>query len=188
MQRPRLAATEHRERVEGGVAGCACVGRTDGGTGNEAVCSLDTCPTPSWDPAVNPDPGCSSGSYRLGMDVGRLGGLGRMRRGLFAWMGRILGTPESSQATGARGVALWEGRSVRMAAGAAGHPAARRVVVSAWSYGQRWNGVLALGTAPRWPGLARREPKWPGHRGACGHLWKAFVLNPHWEAPPLFRN
>lgn len=137
-----------------------------------------------------PDPGCGSGSYsyRLGVAVGRLRGLGPMRRGLFAWRGRILGSPESSQATGARGVALWEGRSVRMAAGVAGHPAARRVAVSTWSYGQRWDGVLALGTAPRWSGLARREPKWPGPRGACGHLWKAFVPNSQWEAPPLFRN
>ena len=34
MQRLRLAETEHRGRGEGGVAGRACAGRTDGGTGS----------------------------------------------------------------------------------------------------------------------------------------------------------
>lgn len=92
--------------------------------------------------------------------------------------------PASSQATGARGVALWEGRSVRMA----GHPTAWRAAVSAGCCGQRWRGVLAVGTAPRWPGVAGRGPKWPGLRGVYRHLWKAFVPNPQWQAPPLFRN
>lgn len=173
MQRRRLAAAEHRKRVEGGVAGRACAGRTAGGTGNEAARSLDTCSTPSWDPAASPEPGCSGGGCRQGMEVGRLGGLGRRRKGCLLGGGAFWGTPESSQATGARGVALWEGRSVRMAAGVAGPPAARRAAVSAWSYGQRWSGVLALGTAPRRPGLAGRGPKRPERAG----LWKAFVPN-----------
>lgn len=34
MQRPRPAETEHRGRGEGGVAGRACAGRTDGCTGS----------------------------------------------------------------------------------------------------------------------------------------------------------
>lgn len=84
------------------------------------------CPAPSWDPAGSPDPGCGGGSYRLGMGVGCLGGLQGRGRGLLACRGRAFwDTPESSQATRVRGVALWEGRSVRMAAGVAGHPAAR---------------------------------------------------------------
>lgn len=74
--------------------------------------------------------------------------------------------------------------SVRMAAGVAGPPAAGRAAVSAWSYGQRWRGVLALGTARRGPGLAGRGPKWPERAG----LWKAFVPDLQWEAPPFFRN
>lgn len=173
MQRQRLAAAEHRKRVEGGVAGRACAGRTAGGTGNEAARSLDTCSTPSWDPAASPEPGCSGGGCRQGMEVGRLGGLGRRRRGLFAWRGRILGYARVQSGHGSEGSCI-VGRAQREdGRGVAGPPAARRAAVSAWSYGQRWSGVLALGTAPRWPGLAGRGPKWPERAG----LWKAFVPN-----------
>ncbi|XP_036092385.1 uncharacterized protein LOC118613650 isoform X2 [Rousettus aegyptiacus] len=129
-----------RERVQGvRVPGTLTVA-----PGADATRSLDTCPTPSWDPAASPELGCSGG-WRLGAlgdGVGRLGGCGPRRRGLFAWGGGAYwGTPESSQATGPRGVALWEGRSMWMAAAvawSASNPA------SCCQRRQRWGRVLAL--------------------------------------------
>lgn len=70
---------------------------------------------------------------------------------------------------------MWEGRRVRMAAGVAAR-------------------LTALPVA--WEPLAARERRWRlpkdraeevGVGGERGHLWRAFVRHPQWEAPPLFR-
>lgn len=82
----------------------------------------------------------------------------------------ILGTPEPRRGRRSEGVALWEGRSMRMAAGVAGPSPARRAAGSAWDYEQRWSGGLALGTARRWPGLAGRGTKRQGERRARAPL------------------
>lgn len=159
LQRPRLAVMSIGEGVRERVQGVRVPGTLTVAPGADATRSLDTCPTPSWDPAASPELGCSGG-WRLGAlgdGVGRLGGCRPRRRGLFAWGGGAYwGTPESSQATGPRGVALWEGRCMWMAAAvawSASNPA------SCCQRRQRCGRVLALGTARRQCGLVGRGPK-----------------------------
>lgn len=135
----------------------------------KAVRSLDTCPTPSWGPAASSELNCG-GSWRLGArgDGGGGGyeGASGGKEGCALGWGAFWGTAEPAGAGGARGVALWEGRSVRMAAGVAGPRAALRAAGSAWSCGPRWSDALAPGMASRRPGLAGRGPKQPEERGA----------------------
>lgn len=90
--------------------------------GEEAARSLDTCPTPSWGPGSGPR---TRLRWRLetgspwGWKWERLRGR-RRRRGGLCDGAAFRGTPERRWAEGAREVALWEARSVRMAAGVAG--------------------------------------------------------------------
>lgn len=87
--------------------------------GAEAARSLDTCPTPSWGPGSGPRIRLRWGletRSRWGWKWERRRGRPRRRGGLAT--GPHLGVRQSAE--GARGVALWEGRSGRMAAGVAG--------------------------------------------------------------------
>lgn len=141
--------------------------------GAEAAHRPGTCPSPSRGPAACSGPSCR-GSWRMralrdGGGVAK-GAPEEDRRAVRSAGACILGTPEPRRGRRSEGVALWEGRSMRMAAGVAGPSPARRAAGSAWDYEQRWSGGLALGTARRWPGLAGRGTKRQGERGARAPL------------------
>lgn len=179
MQRLRLAETEHRGRGEGGVAGRACAGRTDGGTrsgGGEQPGHLPHAP-------LGPGSGPRT-RLRGRMETrspwewkwGRLRGR-RRRKAVLA--GRISGYAREQMGRGSQGSCI-VGRAQREDGRGSGWSA--RSPAGVWSCGWRWSGVLARGTAPRRAGSVG-----DGGGGQQGHLWKPFVPTPRWEAPPLFR-
>lgn len=118
IQRPRLAVIEHPGRGEGGGAGRACAGHTDSGTGSGGCAQPGHLPHALFGPGSQPRTGLrrwlKTGSPWGWNGTGRRA-RAKAKRAVRLGGGVYWGTPEPSQATEARGVALWEGCSVRMA-------------------------------------------------------------------------
>lgn len=192
MQRPRLAEIEHRGRGEGGVAGRACAGRTDGGTGSGGGAQPGHLPHAllgTRQRAQNPAVVAAGDPERLGVEVGATKRAPAEERGAVRWR-RISGYARARMGRGSQGSCI-VGRARREDGRGSGW--------SAQPSGQLAVSGAAGGDGARcWlRGPHREGPGWWGKgggvlrsgcgSGAHGHLWKPFVPTPQWEAPRLFR-
>lgn len=187
-QRPGLAEAEHRGRGEGGVAGCACARHADCGGGRGACAEPGHLPHALLGPGSQPRTRLLAAAGALGMEVVLLGGRRRRKGGLLPHREAHFGVRRSPARRRGREVVHCGKGTERGWPRPWRAPAQLAEALTA-------PGAAASDAAVGCPGGQHRgRLDWrEGDRGGAGsgaleHLQKAFVSNPQWEGPAVFRD